>query len=261
MQNDLLLIIAEINILKDDVTLQLRVAGLSVSTHMLPRPCAGGLVRFGDGIVRQIFRVDQRHIALVDLRLLVQQGKDTRTACQRHDDRVQLHRNLGDRLVEALVEGQEAGQLTQCQAAADAADGQRTADHRAQHIGQVAQLAVDRHRHQRVGVCLVSAVEQLIIELVELVDGDLLMAEHLDDLLAVHHLLNVAVDLAQFLLLLEEVFAGVSGQILRGQHHNADHHQRKQAQGNAQVEHREEYADHRNDGVDKLRQALADHLA
>ena len=104
-------------------------------------------------------------------------------------------------------------------------------------------------------------MEQLIIELVELIDGDLLMAEHLDDLLAVHHLLNVAVDLAQLLLLPEEVFAGVSGQILRGQQHNADHCQRQQSQGDTEVNHRGQHADQRDDRVDQLGQALADHLA
>ena len=261
MQNDLLLIIAEINILKDDVTLQLGVAGLSVSTHMLPRPGAGGLVRLGDGIVRQIFRVDQRHIALVDLGLLVQQGKDTRTAGQCHDDRVQLHGDLADGLVELAVQHKEAGQPAQRQIAAEAADNQRATDDSAEDIAQVAQLAVDRHRHQRVGVGLVGALEQLIIELVELIDGDLLMAEHLDDLLAVHHLLNVAVDLAQLLLLPEEVFAGVPGQILRDQQHNADHCQRQQRQRDTEVNHRCQHADQRDDRVDQLGQALADHLA
>ena len=166
----------------------------------------------------------------------IQQGEDTGAASQSHDDRVQLHGDLSDGLVEALIKGQEAGQLAQRQAA-DAADGQRTADHSAEHVAQVAQLAVDGHRHQRVGVGLVGAVEQLIVEFVELLDGGILVAENLDDLLAVHHFLDVAVDFAQLLLLLEEVLAGVAGEILGGQHHSADHDQGQYAQRHAEVKH------------------------
>ena len=80
-------------------------------------------------------------------------------------------------------------------------------------------------------------MEQLIVELVELLDGGFLMAENLDDLLAVHHFLDIAVDLAQFLLLLDEDLAGVSGQVLGCQQHNADHSQRQQRQGDAEVNH------------------------
>ncbi len=104
-------------------------------------------------------------------------------------------------------------------------------------------------------------MEQLIIELVELIDGDLLMAEHLDDLLAVHHLLNVAIDLAQLLLLLDEKLAGVASQVFGGQQHHADHRQRQQRQRDTEVNHRCQHADQRDDRVDQLGQALADHLA
>ena len=62
-------------------------------------------------------------------------------------------------------------------------------------------------------MALVGTVEQLIVELVELLDGGFLMAEDLDDLLAVHHFLDIAVDLAQFLLLPDEELAGLSGQV------------------------------------------------
>ena len=104
-------------------------------------------------------------------------------------------------------------------------------------------------------------MEQLIVEPVELLNGNFLMAKDLDDLLAVHHFLNVAIDLAQLLLLLDEVFAGVAGQVLRRQQHDADHREGQHRQGDTQIEHRGQHADEGHNRVDELRQALADHLA
>ena len=260
VQDDFALIVAEVHILKDDVALQLGVSDSAIGVLLFPGPDAGGLVGLGQGVVGLELGMHQGDVALVDLGLFIQQGEDTGAASQSHDDCVQLHGDLSDGLVEALIKGQEAGQLAQRQAA-DAADGQRTADHSAEHIAQVAQLAVDGHRHQRVGVGLVGAVEQLIVEFVELLDGGILVAENLDDLLAVHHFLDVAVDFAQLLLLLEEVLAGVAGEILGGQHHSADHDQGQYAQRHAEVKHGQKYADYRNDRIDQLGQALADELA
>ena len=260
MQDDLLLVVAEVHILKDDVALQLGVPGLAVGIHAFPRPHAGGLVRLGDSIVRFVLGVDQGDVALVDLGLFIQQRKDTRTAGQRHNDGVQLHGDLADGLVELAGQHKEAGEAAQ-RKAAEAVDSQRTAEDGAEHVGQVAQLAVDGHCYQRIGVCLVGAVEQLIVEPVELLNGNFLMAKDLDDLLAVHHFLNVTVDLAQLLLLLDEVFAGVAGQVLRRQQHDADHRESQHRQGDAQIEHRGQHADEGHNRVDELRQALADHLA
>ena len=76
------------------------------------------------------------------------------------------------------VSTKEAGETAQ-RKAAEAVDSQRTAEDGAEHVGQVAQLAVDGHCYQRIGVCLVGAVEQLIVEPVELLNGDFLMAKTL----------------------------------------------------------------------------------
>ena len=181
-------------------------------------------------------------IALVDFRLFIQQRKRyAHRFYQCHDNRVQLHGIMADGLVELAGQHQEAGQTAQRQAAAKAADDQRTADDGANYVGQVAQLAVDRHCHQRVGVGLVGAVEQLIVEFVELLDGGFLMAENLDDLLAVHHFLDIAVDLAQFLLLLDEELAGISGQVLANG--ITPTIASASASGDAEVNHREQHAD------------------
>ena len=87
------------------------------------------------------------------------------------------------------------------------------------------------------------------------------MAEHLDDLLPVHHFLNKAVDGAEVALLRHKVFAGIAGQVLGRQQHNADHNQRYQRQQRAEHNHRNQHADDHNAAVEQLRDALADHLA
>ena len=61
--------------------------------------------------------------------------------------------------------------------------------------------------------------------------------------------------------ILDEVFAGVAGQVLRRQQHDADHREGQHRQGDAQIEHRGQHADEGHNRVDELRQALADHLA
>ena len=80
--------------------------------------------------------------------------------------------------------GQKAGQLAQGQAC-HARQRQRTADHGAEHIGKVAQLGVSRTAEVGVTVGLIRAFKQLVIELIKLLNGFFLVAEHLNDLLAV----------------------------------------------------------------------------
>lgn len=140
-------------------------------------------------------------------------------------------------------------------------DRQRAADNGAEHIAEVAQLAVDRHSHQREGVGLVGTVEQFVVEFVEALDGGFLMAEDLDNLLTVHHFFDVAVHAAQLTLLVHEELAGTTGEELGAQQHHTHHEQRHHSQGWAEHDHRDQHADHRDAGVDQLGQALADHLA
>ena len=79
---------------------------------------------------------------------------------------------------------------------------------RADGVADVAQLGVDRHHDVGEGVGLFGAFLQLVVQLTEAGKGLLLVGEHLDHLLALHHLLDVAVHLAQIPLLLDEVLGG-----------------------------------------------------
>lgn len=119
---------------------------------------------------------------------------------------------------------------------------QRRARHDAQHIADVAELGVDRHEDVCIAVSTAGAVAQLLVELVEALDGSLLVVEDLHDLLALHHFLDVAVDLAEVLLLPDEKLAGLPGDLLRGEQHQSHHDKCQQRQRHIEHDHADEHA-------------------
>ena len=87
------------------------------------------------------------------------------------------------------------------------------------------------------------------------------MVEHLDDLLAVDHLLDHALGLADVLLLRHEVARGLAADPARERHRHhgaADDHQ---PHPQRIVQHDAQYRGHRHQRHQQLRKALADHLA
>ena len=87
------------------------------------------------------------------------------------------------------------------------------------------------------------------------------MTEHLNDLLTVHHFLNVALGTAQRLLLAYKIFGGAAADPAHHKHHthHAQHHHG--GQPDAVIQHDAEHRYHRYGGDQQLRKALADHLA
>ena len=92
----------------------------------------------------------------------------------------------------------------------DIAHGHGRAHQGADGVAHVAQLGRDGHDDVGVAVGLLGAVFQLIVQLPETGQSFLLVGEHLDDLLALHHFLDVAVQLAEVTLLGDEVFAALA---------------------------------------------------
>ena len=74
MQDDLLLVVAEVHILKDDVALQLGVSDSAIGVLLFPGPDAGGLVDLGQGVVGLELGMHQGDVALVDLGLFLPQA-------------------------------------------------------------------------------------------------------------------------------------------------------------------------------------------
>ena len=90
--------------------------------------------------------------------------------------------------------------------------GQSAPSHRQQHTEDVPQVVGNRAYDVREFVGLGAVFEKLLVLTVEALFGLFFVAENLDDLLAVDHLFDVAVDVAQRLLLLDEVFAALPRQ-------------------------------------------------
>jgi len=103
-------------------------------------------------------------------------------------------------------------------------------------------------------------VEQLFVVLVEVLLGRLFVAEYLDDLLAVDHLLDIAVECADGLLLTNEEVAALSADEFGDEHHHGNGCQHKQRQPEAGVQHGAEHCDHRDNGGEDLRDTLRQHL-
>ncbi len=245
---------------KNHISLQLHIGGsVRILVIVLPGPESRALPALRQLPVWPAHRIHQLHIAIVHLRLLIHELKDPVRPCQGHDNAVKLHAHLVDGHVEGFVKVQEAGQPSQGQPG-DSRDGQNTPCHRADHIAQIAQLCI--HRHHNVGelVGLVGALKQMVVEPVKLIQTLLFMAEHLHHLLAGHGLLNTAVQSADGLLLFHKIPAAQAPQFLCYPQHDTHHQQRHQRQGHIQNDHIHQNPHHRDDAVDHLRYALADHL-
>ncbi len=102
---------------------------------------------------------------------------------------------------------------------------------------------------------------ELTVDLVKVLDALLLMAEDLDDLLAVHRLLGEALHRADGLLLLHEVLGGTAADDLADIEHCHDAEQKHQRHPDAVIDHDGKHRDHDRAGADKGRERAAHELA
>ena len=145
--------------------------------------------------------------------------------------------------------------------AANAAHSHGCTSQCADGVADVAQLGVDRHHDVGEGIGLLGAFLQLVVQLTEAGKGLLLVGEYLDHLLALHHLLDVAVHLAQIPLLLDEVLGGAFCDLLGAEQHQRHHEHGNDGQLPAEHAHTEEHGYDGDDAGHQLRDALAEHLA
>ena len=252
--------IAEIDIRKGDVAFQLVVGGGAVVVGMLPGPDAGALVGLHEVVVLVVLGVDEGDIALIGLAGLIHHLEDALCTGQCHDDAVGLHGHLADGHIEALVQGQERHDSTQ-RDAAHAGDGHGCTHQSADGVADVAQLSVDGHHDVGEAVGLLGAVLELVIQLAEALEGLLLVGEDLDDLLAFHHLFDVAVHLAEVALLCDEVLAALLGDLLGAEEHQGHHQHGDDGELPAQHAHAGKDGNDGDGAGHQLRDALAEHLA
>ena len=116
MEHDLIRVITEIDIIKDHVTFQFDIIDTAVCLMgMLPCPHTGTLFGFNDLTVF-FSGTHESDIAVVSFRFLVEQFKDTLRTGKRHDNIVELHTKLVDRLAEALIIGKETCKFSKSKA-------------------------------------------------------------------------------------------------------------------------------------------------
>ena len=186
--------------------------------------------------------IHQLHIAFVGFRRLIHQAEYALRACQRHDDGVELLDTCEMGWLKLLLNVQKGCQPAQRKAARAEERQQRAEDGR-EHIAEVADVGHDGHEDIGIAVGVIGTVGQRVVQRVKPGDALILVAEYLDDLLALHHLLDIAVDRAQIALLRYEICAGPARELFGGEQHKAHHHQRQPCQRQAEGKHGAEYAD------------------
>ena len=260
VENQLVFVVAEVHTIKDHTALQASVCDGTVRlVGMLPGPHIGALSALRELSVGVLFRVDQLHIALVLLRLLIHEIKDTGGTGGGSDHEVDLHAHLGDGLGKALIQAYKDDNRAQGNPS-QAVDAQNSAYNGYQSIAQPADVAVDRHEQVGIAVGLVRALPQCLVHLVKIFLGGLLVAEYLDHLLSVQHLLDKAVHNAQIFLLLDIVFAGQLGEVGGHSDHDQSGQDRNNGEGGIQAQHDHQSSQHGNNRVDHLGNALAHQL-
>ena len=81
----------------------------------------------------------------------------------------------------------------------------------------------------------VAVFKEGVVDLVELLNGALLVAEDLDDLLAGHRLLNIALGFGNGLLLAQEEFGAAAADALGDRNHQNDAEDQHERQPEAEV--------------------------
>ena len=138
--------------------------------------------------------------------------------------------------------------------------GQGAAQDGHQHILEVAQVHHNRHKDIGEDIGFGGAGLELLVAAVELLLGGLLVAEDLDDPLAGDHLLDIAVEVADTLLLRDEVLGGVAADLLGGLEHQQQADNDEERQDGAGDQHGDEYGHNRHQAGDGLGNALGEHL-
>ena len=260
MQHRLFRYIAEVHVEHGDIALQLGVGQRAVAVGVLPRPVAGMLFRLGDIAVFVDLRIHQGHIAVILLRLLVQKLKDPLRAGQRHNDGVDLIAHLADGLVEGAGEQQEGYQRAGGQQLAVGGDDQQRAHNGQNGVLDIAQVVIHRAHHVGESAGLEGVVPKMVIELVKFRLTGIFVGEHLHHTLAAYHLLHIAVDCAQGLLLIDEELGGVSGHRLGDKEDSEDGQDHDGGEDGGGEEHGEEHHHDGDGGGDTLGDGLGDHL-
>ena len=168
MQHHMVRCIAECHVIEANITFQLLISDRSVRLmRMLPCPKAGALLTLCQAAIFLPLRIDQGDISIVNLRLFIHHPENTLCSGKRHDDRVELLRDLHKRLCKALCKLQ-----IRCHNAerdiADPCNRQEPSEYSCQHELHISDISDDRSHDTRKRMRSGGAFKQLLIQLVEL---------------------------------------------------------------------------------------------
>ena len=204
LENGFALFVAEVYVVEKYVARKASISSRTVAVRVLPRPNARALTCLRDVSVRVDFRIYKRDIAVVGLGFFVEKREHARRACLSESYEIDLLRDLTDLHGERATHCKERNHRADLQ---DAHAGKRDverprkrenrADERHKHIHYIADVAEYRHKDIRITICLGRVVEKLVVALVEALFRLLFVIEYLDDLLPLHHFLDIALDYAE----------------------------------------------------------------
>ena len=227
---------------------------------MAPCPDPRALGALGYRSVIKELGIDKRNIALIGLGRLILQGKHARCTRKAHHDRADLlgeHIDVTRKLLGHVQEGNDNGNTEGhtrkrevlrpgCQE--DAAD---RGDHGVQDVTDIGN---DRAEDVGIAVRVGAGVAKPLVDLGKIVVAFLLMAEHLDDLLPVHHLLEKALGLGNRLLLCNKEARRATADLFGNKEHGhypEEHHKRHR---DTVIDHNEEDGQDNGAGLQKRRE-------
>ena len=201
MQNDLVICIAKVYVIKNNGPFQLGIGnGPFGFVRMLPGPQICSCLSFRQISIFIFFCIDQFYITFVSFRCLIHQIKNTLSAGCSIDHKVDLLADLGDWVCKALVQSDKGDNGTNgnsCQTV-DPQDGAYDGH---QGIADPADIGVYRHQQVCIAVGLVGTVSKFFVYFMEIIHSCLFMTEDFYHFLSVQHFLNKPVYNTQIHLL------------------------------------------------------------
>ena len=267
MEHLLALLIGEVDVHHAHVAAQQGVGQRAVAVGMTPGPMPGVLLGLGDGPVLADAAVDQRDIALVGLGLLIHQLKYTLGARRGHDDGVDLLRESVDVTGKLLGHVQKRDQDADREGRAGernvlhAREQEHAADEGQRDVKHIADVGDDRPERAGKGVGAEAVAVEPLVDLVELPDALSLMAEYLDDLLAVHGLLDIAFVFGDGLLYLDIGPGRAAADLFGHKDHGGHADKQHERHPHGEIEHDAQHHQHDGAGLDEGGQRLRDELA
>ena len=209
------------------------------SVRPLPGPAVAAVPRLGEGTVRAAANVHQGDPALVHLRGRLHDLEDPLRTGDGSQDVVHLLAHLADGLAHlaGVLEVHQQGPQVKAHG-----DGEQRPYAAGEGVVDVADVPHGGHHRSREGLGVGGAMPVALVALPETGLGLGLVVEHLDDLLALDHLLDIAVHLAQVPLLGHEVPAGALAHGHDDQEHHPQGEHRHQKQNRAEVQHHRHHA-------------------